>query len=366
MLESYLLLRPKLIEMKSDPSNGIVDIPIDDIILDVNNPRFGELYNGSEKEYDLIRYLLENEGAYEIVKGIVRAKQFYPDKIIWVVKRGNKYLVKDGNRRCAAVKALQQPAVYELKENRVDIKNVPALIFKDDSELKRRIAEEHTEIGILPWERLSQALYVWDLPKKAQQSFSNYKDLLKIANFYKEAVKIGGLDLKEVLRRGRSGTGGRMIIFERLFRDRLHCGYDFDSTRNHEIIIIDKDRFSSYIIALLNCFRPPFGKEVTARYIDEHREFVFQTLPQFGFLLNATEEVKVTSSSDNQTNQGNTNINENSSTDNSVIPVKLTTQLKPKMRRIGCRARCLFPDEPCWLASRIQHHSKRRLHSELD
>ena len=61
---------------KSTPKN----VPLANLILDVNNPRFAELYSGSTKESDLIDYLLYNESAADIADGIVAMGEFYPDR----------------------------------------------------------------------------------------------------------------------------------------------------------------------------------------------------------------------------------------------------------------------------------------------
>ena len=102
--------------MKSTPKT----IHLDNLILDKENPRFAELYSGSEKEEDVIDYLLYNESAEDIAKAISKANEFYPDRPLWVLKEGKNYIVKDGNRRCAAVKALQYPSKYgRYKEDKV-------------------------------------------------------------------------------------------------------------------------------------------------------------------------------------------------------------------------------------------------------
>ncbi len=90
------------------------NVKLDDLILDNNNPRFAELYTGSKKESDIIEYLLFSEAAKEIAEAISTAGEFYVDRPLWVFEEKGKYIVKDGNRRCSAVKALQVPNKYEL------------------------------------------------------------------------------------------------------------------------------------------------------------------------------------------------------------------------------------------------------------
>ena len=99
----------------------VKDIKKVDIIklkLNVNNPRFAELYDGSDNRDDLIEYLLNTESATDIVKELDESKEYYVDRPLWVVqdKSGN-YLVKDGNRRLAAVLALRTPHLFGLSQS---------------------------------------------------------------------------------------------------------------------------------------------------------------------------------------------------------------------------------------------------------
>lgn len=97
--------------MKSTLKN----VSLGNLKLDVKNPRFAELYSGSDKEDELVEYLLYNESAEDVARGIVDANEFYPDRPLWVLRKDEEnYIVKDGNRRCAAVKALQFPSKYGL------------------------------------------------------------------------------------------------------------------------------------------------------------------------------------------------------------------------------------------------------------
>ncbi len=57
--------------MATPTHHFISKIPIDKLMLDFNNPRFGELYMGSKDENELITYLLNNEAADEIANSIV-------------------------------------------------------------------------------------------------------------------------------------------------------------------------------------------------------------------------------------------------------------------------------------------------------
>ena len=131
---------------------------INTLLLDPNNSRFAELYNGSDKENDLVEYLLYTEAAEEVAKNISSKGYYYPDEILWVVRHKDKFLVKDGSRRCAAVKALQFPQKYGLDLSKMNIDQLPVIVYTDENELERRIQEQHTHSLFREWDRIAKAL----------------------------------------------------------------------------------------------------------------------------------------------------------------------------------------------------------------
>lgn len=235
----------------------IESIKIEDLILDKSNPRFAELYSGSSDEDSLIEYLLFNESADEIAESIYENKSFYIDRPLWVIKQGRKYLVKDGNRRCAAVKALQIPSKYWLDDKlRMKQNELPVIIYDDEKELEKRIKQEHTSSLFRQWDRIAKALEVYRMhnsgssEESLKELDSNPSDLIKLASFYHEAVKIAGEDFKKLIRRWRGKSGWKTIIFERLFRFKDSCGYKFQNKPEYKIVITDIVLFEKYITAL--------------------------------------------------------------------------------------------------------------------
>ena len=174
------------------------------LLLDPNNARFAELYNGSTKEEDLIEYLLYTEAAEEIAKNISDRNQFYPDEALWVIPCKKQFLVKDGNRRCAAVKALQFPKKYGLQISKININQLPVLIYTDKNELERRIKEKHTASLFKEWDRIAKALKALEMHNSGfsedviSKIDSNPSQLIKLANFYYDAVNVVGEDLKKL------------------------------------------------------------------------------------------------------------------------------------------------------------------------
>lgn len=261
-------------------------VNLKDLKLDTNNPRFGELYNGSKKEEDLIEYLLYEEAAEEIAAAIVKKNEFYEDKALWVIKNSDgKYIVRDGNRRCAAVKALQIPGKYQLSEPKTTISQLPVYEYMDEAELKSRISEEHAASLFRSWERIAKALQILDLANSGKEEEMNSLDsrpgdFIKLGSFYKEAVKHGGDDFRKQIRRGRGKTGGKTIIYERLFRDAKLCGYRFRNSPSFKIEITDNSKFVAYIKALVKYIED--DPEIKTSVIDNDKNFIVK-LKSYGF-----------------------------------------------------------------------------------
>ncbi|MCX6766745.1 MAG: hypothetical protein NT170_03140 [Candidatus Moranbacteria bacterium] len=272
------------------------EIRLDNLILDKSNPRFAELYDGSDKEEDLVEYLLFTESGEDIAKGISQADEYYPDRPLWVLEYGENYLVKDGNRRCAAVKALQFPKKYGLDLPKFSLIKLPVLIYKNKGDLEKRIIQEHTSSLFRQWDRIAKALEVYKLFTSGN-SIDSMKDidsspseLIKLASFYYEAVKINGDDLKKLLRRGRGETGGKTIIFERLFKYKDLCGYKFKNKPSYKIDIFDQDKFSKYVSSVIEYLKK--HPSTTHKTIDSEGKAFFEKLKEFGFDINEKREEK--------------------------------------------------------------------------
>ncbi|WP_421801726.1 hypothetical protein [Flagellimonas sp.] len=301
---------------KSTPLN----VKLQDLVLDKNNPRFAELYSGSEKEQDIIEYLLYTESADDVASAIIEANEFYPDRPLWVLKSGDKYLVKDGNRRCAAIKALKHPTKYDLDLPKTVFEELPVLLYNRESDLDTRIRQEHTSNLFKQWGRIAKALEIHRLFKSGSSTESmseldsSPKELIKLASFYFEAVKIGGDDFKKLLRTGKGKSGGKTIIFERLFKFRNDCGYTFK--RTNEISIKNQSLFESYIKAMVEYLKD--NPETTSRKLDKEQKSFLSKLKPYGFdskgkstessgETNATNDSSSTTSGSNDSSNSNNN-----------------------------------------------------------
>lgn len=277
----------------------IATASLDKLILDDQNPRFAELYSGSNNEDDLIEYLLYSEAAKEIVNAINQSGEYYDDEHIWVLKKGGQYIVKDGNRRCAAVKSLQNPEKYRLHLSKRKIDELPILIFEDEEYLQKRIRERHTSSLFREWDRIAKALEIYRLHtdgtsiESMKEIDSEPSQLFKLASFYYAAIDIAGDRLRPLLRRGRGKTGGKTIIFERLFKfSKLFCGYHFKNKPLYEIHITDKVKFKNYINAIVHYLID--NPETTHKDADRGQKFLEKLKPHgFDIEGNSTPAVVV-------------------------------------------------------------------------
>ena len=265
----------------------LLDINIADLKLDINNPRFAELYSGSDNEDELIEYLLYNESAEEVAKGITIAGEFYPDRPLWVIKENGNYLIKDGNRRCAAVKALNYPSKYGMSLPKHNFQKLPVLLYEDIKDLNQRILQEHTNSLFREWDRIAKALEVYKMYSNGS-SLDNMKEidsqpsqLIKLASFYYSAVKVCGDDLKKLLRRGRGKSGGKTIIFERLFSYSKFCGYTFRNKPSYKIDIKNKTLFDSYVKALVSYLQN--NPDTKTQDVDNQQVRFLNNLKDYGF-----------------------------------------------------------------------------------
>ncbi len=259
-------------------------VNINNLILDDSNPRFAELYTG-KTESDLIEYLLYNEGAEEIAKEINEEEDFYSDKPLWVMPddcNQNNFKVFDGNRRCAAVKALRHPNKFGLEIGKIELDELPVLVYNDINELRNRIRKEHTSSSFKEWSRIAKALEVYKMHKEGMV-YDNLKEydsdpstLIKLASFYYAAVDVAGDNLKRLFKQGRGENRGRAVIFERLF-DSVTTntyGYRFEKKPSYQIKITNEQSFKNYIKAMVEILTT--DSSITSRTIDDNKQSFLQ------------------------------------------------------------------------------------------
>ena len=177
------------------------------------------------------------------------------------------------------------------------------------------------------WDRIAKELEVYKMHSQGsslehmKEIDSQPSQLIKLASFYYSAVKIGGDDLKRLLRRGRGKSGGKTIIFERLFSYSNQCGYSFRNKPSYKIMVKDKTLFEKYTRALVHYLKE--NPNTKTQDVDKQKDKFLDKLKPFGFPperketvspQNASSDVSVAS---NDTGANNTSTNSNVSSDRS-------------------------------------------------
>jgi hypothetical protein len=156
--------------------NGVVGeiryLSIDDLELDIDNPRF-ELAPHEKTQADLANKLIMGYEVMTIAESIARNGYFANDPLVAVVSEQNpgKFVVVEGNRRLAALKALTDASFRQelfqpefwlgLAETSALGPNpqIPVSIVSDRNKINPILGYRHIS-GINGWQPLAQARFI--------------------------------------------------------------------------------------------------------------------------------------------------------------------------------------------------------------
>lgn len=150
-------------------------VPVDQLLLDSENPRLASGAGGATQE-DLLR-ILWTEMAVDEVAFSIAANGFFAEEPLLVIpadeKKGKdgkgKYIIVEGNRRFAAVLLLRDSKLREKIKatdlptidaaRRASLDTLPVSIYPDRESLWTYCGFRHIN-GIEPWDAFSKAKYV--------------------------------------------------------------------------------------------------------------------------------------------------------------------------------------------------------------
>src|SRR5882672_11820926 len=79
--------------------------------LDAKNPRLGR-ETLAQAPREIIQYLFEHDKAIEVADSIA-TRGYFPNEPLLAVQEDGRYVIVEGNRRLAALKALREPGLLE-------------------------------------------------------------------------------------------------------------------------------------------------------------------------------------------------------------------------------------------------------------
>jgi hypothetical protein len=155
-------------------------LSVTSLYLDEKNPRLGR-ETEARAPRDIIQHLFEHDKAIDVAQSIVQ-RGFFPNEPLLAVKEEDRYVVVEGNRRLAALKALREPALLDgplekqvarLSRQITDlgsIAKVPVTIAPSRRATDRQIAGRHIGSPVLAWQAENRASFILD---KLSEGYEN-------------------------------------------------------------------------------------------------------------------------------------------------------------------------------------------------
>jgi len=238
--------------LQLDPMNVRLDLPEDAI------------------EADIIQELFQNEKALSLVNNIA-STGLYTHEMPIVVERDGELVVVDGNRRVAALKAIQNPYLAPAHQSRINkavagmphrdaLRNIQVKLAPSQEDADKLIAALHTGNHRVAWPPAQQAAFF-------QAQLDAGKSLEELADLYPT------IDISKFLIRAR-------IIA--LFR-----GVDYDDVTVQDFIQRRRFPFST----LERLYEHPPFLTTMGLSIDENSRTVYSTLDPLVFKTLATRVI---------------------------------------------------------------------------
>lgn len=144
-------------------------LSIDNLKLDVKNPRFSYQSTKEMNQTEIIKYLIVNHAVYDLAKAIAVNGYLLNEEPI-VCKEGDSYVVLEGNRRIAACKILLNPYKFLSPQRAKELSKYDPIDDKIRCNIAptRRDADtliynKHTGIPLQKWDKVSQDAFLVNL-----------------------------------------------------------------------------------------------------------------------------------------------------------------------------------------------------------
>ena len=208
-------------------------LPLSQLILDRENPRFGNLGGGSSSQADILDHIVEKFGVDDVLSSLAVNGYFDAEPLVCRKPVANNYYtVVEGNRRLAAclilagderasrqVKRKEQYQKIWLKHGKKQIDPVPIIIF--DSEVQEQEILSYLGVRHIasaqPWDSYAKASWV---AKVVEQSGLSLEDvalmigdqhktisrMLEGFYFIQQLIETGNFRPEDSVRKGRGSV----------------------------------------------------------------------------------------------------------------------------------------------------------------
>lgn len=151
-------------------NDKIIEIPIDQLVYDIENPRIPQSIK-QENEESVLEWMINKENVTDLMYSIGE-KGFFPGEPLLVVKNdAGQYVTVEGNRRYTATYLLQYPEKAPVRKSTIlDIAEtakcrpdrLPVVVFGSREDIVDYLGYRHIT-GVEPWDALSKARYLKQL-----------------------------------------------------------------------------------------------------------------------------------------------------------------------------------------------------------
>ena len=157
----------------------IIAVPLEKIDLDQENPRLAHL-EGPLTEEQIEEYIFDEEDGRRLYNQLKQDGQLFEE--IWLVKTGDRYVVKEGNRRVVASRKylcdVQSGKIKNVDESNFNY--LPAKIFRDDLSAKDIdvfLGSVHI-VGKKDWSPTNKGKHIYKLIKQYNETADSVAEQL--------------------------------------------------------------------------------------------------------------------------------------------------------------------------------------------
>ena len=209
-------------------------INIEDLELDVENPRFGEDSSSSDTQVDVLNNIVKNYGVTDVISSIAVNGYFSAEPMVVRKNNNKKFTVMEGNRRLAAClihknddRARDQVNLHQQYIDKYNshgcpkIDPVPAIVFEDDDGVDKKslisyLGVRHI-VSTKDWDSYAKAAWISRTIKEGDMSVSDIstmigdrnstiKRLLSGYNFIKQMESAGKYNKDDSVKKGRGSN----------------------------------------------------------------------------------------------------------------------------------------------------------------
>lgn len=148
-------------------NDKILEIPIDNLVYDIENPRIPRSIK-QEDEVSVLEWMINKENVIDLMYSIGEKGFFSGEPLLVVKNAAGKYITVEGNRRYTATYLLQYPekapvrrtAIQEISDNaKYRPTKLPVVVFDSREDIVDYLGYRHIT-GVEPWDALSKARYL--------------------------------------------------------------------------------------------------------------------------------------------------------------------------------------------------------------